>query len=148
MLQKKVKKRASLLVVLFSASVIAIFFILQSLNNNILYFKSPTEIKNNQDIALYFTRSAIKLSENFKHIGVYGFTVKALNKFVSLPLSKLEKDEGLEQLRALDNGMKIKITIVDDPNISINTKSLNDLNKISKELSLNHHQQLIQVNLD
>ena len=79
-------------------------------------------IKNNQDIALYFTRSAIKLSENFKHIGVYGFTVKALTKFVSLPLSKLEKDEGLEQLRALDNGMRIKITIVDDPNISINTK--------------------------
>ena len=50
MLQKKVKKRASLLVVLFSASAIAIFFILQSLNNNILYFKSPTDIKNNQDI--------------------------------------------------------------------------------------------------
>ena len=50
MLQKKVKKRASLLVVLFSISVIAIFFILQSLNNNILYFKSPTDIKNNQDI--------------------------------------------------------------------------------------------------
>ena len=52
MLQKKVKKRASLLVVLFSASVIAIFFILQSLNNNILYFKSPTDIKNIQDINL------------------------------------------------------------------------------------------------
>ena len=50
MLQKKVKKRVSLLVVLFSASVIAIFFILQSLNSNILYFKSPTDIKNNQDI--------------------------------------------------------------------------------------------------
>ena len=50
MLQKKVKKRASLLVVLFSSSVVAIFFILQSLNNNILYFKSPTDIKNNQDI--------------------------------------------------------------------------------------------------
>ena len=50
MLQKKVKKRASLLLALFSASVIAIFFILQSLNKNILYFKSPTDIKNNQDI--------------------------------------------------------------------------------------------------
>ena len=50
MLQKKVKKRASLLIILFSSSVIAIFFILQSLNNNILYFKSPTDIKNNQDI--------------------------------------------------------------------------------------------------
>ena len=50
MLQKKVKKRVSLLVVLFSSSAIAIFFILQSLNSNILYFKSPTDIKNNQDI--------------------------------------------------------------------------------------------------
>ena len=50
MLQKKVKKRVSLLIILFSSSVIAIFFILQSLNNNILYFKSPTDIKNNQDI--------------------------------------------------------------------------------------------------
>ena len=50
MLQKKVKKRVSLLVVLFSSSVIAIFFILKSLNSNILYFKSPTDIKNNQDI--------------------------------------------------------------------------------------------------
>ena len=79
-------------------------------------------IKNNQDMALYFTRNAIKLSKNFKHIGVYGFKVEALAKFASLPLSTLEKDEGLEQLRALDNGMKIKITIANDPNFSINTK--------------------------
>ena len=50
MLQKKVKKRVSLLIILFSSSAIAIFFILQSLNSNILYFKSPTDIKNNQDI--------------------------------------------------------------------------------------------------
>ena len=50
MLQKKVKKRVSLLIILFSSSVIAIFFILQSLNNNILYFKSPTDIQNNQDL--------------------------------------------------------------------------------------------------
>ena len=50
MLQKKVKKRVSLLVVLFSSSVIAIFVILKSLNSNILYFKSPTDIKNSQDI--------------------------------------------------------------------------------------------------
>ena len=50
MLQKKVKKRASLLLVSFSISVVAIFFIIQSLNNNIIYFKSPTYIKNNQDI--------------------------------------------------------------------------------------------------
>ena len=50
MLPKKVKKRASLLVITLLVSVIAIFFILQSLNKNILYFKSPTDIKNNQNI--------------------------------------------------------------------------------------------------
>ena len=50
MLPKKAKKRASLLAITLLVSVIAIFFILQSLNKNILYFKSPTDIKNNQNI--------------------------------------------------------------------------------------------------
>ena len=50
MLPKKVKKRASLLAITILISVIGIFFILQSLNKNILYFKSPTDIKNNQNI--------------------------------------------------------------------------------------------------
>ena len=50
MLPKKVKKRASLLVITLLVSVTGIFFILQSLNKNILYFKSPTDIKNNQNI--------------------------------------------------------------------------------------------------
>ena len=50
MLQKKVKKRASLLIVFFLVSVIAIFIVLKFLNKNILYFKSPTDIKTIQDI--------------------------------------------------------------------------------------------------
>ncbi len=50
MLPKKVKKRASLLAITLLVSVIGIFFVLQSLNKNILYFKSPTDIKNNQNI--------------------------------------------------------------------------------------------------
>ena len=50
MLPKKVKKRASLLAITLLVSMIGIFFILQSLNKNILYFKSPTDIKNNQNI--------------------------------------------------------------------------------------------------
>ena len=50
MLQKKVKKRASLLATLLLVSILAIFFILQTLNKNVLYFKSPTDIKNDQDI--------------------------------------------------------------------------------------------------
>ena len=50
MLPKKVKKRASLLAITLLVTVIGIFFILQSLNKNILYFKSPTDIKNDQNI--------------------------------------------------------------------------------------------------
>ena len=50
MLPKKVKKRASLLAITLLVSVTGFFFILQSLNKNILYFKSPTDIKNNQNI--------------------------------------------------------------------------------------------------
>ena len=50
MLPKKVKKRASLLAITLLVSVTGVFFILQSLNKNILYFKSPTDIKNNQNI--------------------------------------------------------------------------------------------------
>ena len=50
MLQKKVKKRASLLTIFLLVSVLAIFLILQSLDKNILYFKSPTDIKLSQDL--------------------------------------------------------------------------------------------------
>ncbi len=50
MLTKKVKKRASLLSISLIISFLAIFVILQSLKNNILYFKSPSDIKKNQEL--------------------------------------------------------------------------------------------------
>jgi cytochrome c-type biogenesis protein CcmE len=50
MLQKKAKKRATLLTALLLITLIAVFTILKSLNENILYFKSPTDIKTSQDI--------------------------------------------------------------------------------------------------
>ena len=50
MLQKKAKKRASLLTLFLLTSGLAIFLILKSLNKNILYFKSPTDINISQDI--------------------------------------------------------------------------------------------------
>ena len=49
MLTKKVKKRATLLSLILFSSLIAIFIILKTLSNNILYFKSPTDIRNSQD---------------------------------------------------------------------------------------------------
>ena len=50
MLSKKVKKRASLLAIFLLASVSGVFLILNTLNKNILYFNSPTDIKISQDI--------------------------------------------------------------------------------------------------
>ena len=50
MLTKKVKTRILFLFFIFSLSIVAIFFILKSLNRNILYFSSPTEIKQREDI--------------------------------------------------------------------------------------------------
>jgi 3-deoxy-manno-octulosonate cytidylyltransferase (CMP-KDO synthetase) len=67
--------------------------------------------------ALYFTRASYCPSgdgELYHHVGIYAFTKNALERFVNLPQSPLEKREKLEQLRALENGMKISVSIVDD----------------------------------
>ena len=50
MLTKKVKRRGLLLFSIFFLSLVAVYFILNSLNKNILYFSSPTEIKQREDI--------------------------------------------------------------------------------------------------
>jgi len=50
MLPKKVKKRASLLAIFLLASILGVFLILNTLNKNILYFNSPTDIKISQDL--------------------------------------------------------------------------------------------------
>lgn len=73
--------------------------------------------------ALYFSRNAIPYSGPYYfHVGLYGFRASSLEKFVSLPQSKLEKTEKLEQLRALENGMTIGIKILNKPApISIDT---------------------------
>jgi 3-deoxy-manno-octulosonate cytidylyltransferase (CMP-KDO synthetase) len=65
--------------------------------------------------ALYFTRATAPHGEGprYHHIGLYAYRRAALERFVSLPPSVLEQQEKLEQLRALEAGMRIDITIVD-----------------------------------
>lgn len=65
--------------------------------------------------ALYFTRATAPSGEGprYHHIGLYAYRRAALERFVSLPPSPLEKQEKLEQLRALEAGMRIDITVVD-----------------------------------
>ena len=66
--------------------------------------------------ALYFSRLPIPCNRDqkektkyFKHIGIYGYTKDFLSNFVSLPESFLERTEALEQLRVLENNMKIRV---------------------------------------
>jgi 3-deoxy-manno-octulosonate cytidylyltransferase (CMP-KDO synthetase) len=65
--------------------------------------------------ALYFTRARSPHGEGprYHHIGLYAYRRAALERFVSLPPSPLERQEKLEQLRALEAGMRIDVTLVD-----------------------------------
>ena len=65
--------------------------------------------------ALYFTRATAPYGDGprYHHIGLYAYRRAALERFVKLPPSPLEQQEKLEQLRALEAGMRIDITIVD-----------------------------------
>ena len=73
--------------------------------------------------ALYFTRAAAPTGEGplFYHVGIYAFTRAALERFVSLPPSPLETREKLEQLRALEAGMRIAVSRVDSVPLSVDT---------------------------
>jgi 3-deoxy-manno-octulosonate cytidylyltransferase (CMP-KDO synthetase) len=65
--------------------------------------------------ALYFTRATAPWGDGprYHHVGLYAYRRSALQRFVSLPPSPLEQQEKLEQLRALETGMRIDVTLVD-----------------------------------
>ncbi len=73
--------------------------------------------------ALYFSRRAVPWGEGplWHHIGVYAFRRAALERFVALPLSPLEEREKLEQLRALEAGMRIAVARVEHGPFGVDT---------------------------
>ena len=73
--------------------------------------------------ALYFTRATAPWGEGplFHHIGLYAYRRAALERFVDLPASLLEKRERLEQLRALEAGMRIDVAIIEDVPLGVDT---------------------------
>jgi len=73
--------------------------------------------------ALYFTRATAPYGEGplYHHIGIYAYTRRALQRFVSLPPSPLEMREKLEQLRALEAGMRIHVGLVDTVPLGVDT---------------------------
>jgi 3-deoxy-manno-octulosonate cytidylyltransferase (CMP-KDO synthetase) len=93
----------------------------------------PTRLR-----ALYFTRATAPWGEGdlFHHIGLYAYRRAALERFVSLPPSSLEKREKLEQLRALEAGMRIDVEIVETVPLGVDTP--HDLERAREILDGNH----------
>lgn len=73
--------------------------------------------------ALYFTRATAPAGEGplYHHVGLYAFRRAALERFVALPPSPLEQREKLEQLRALEAGMRIDAAIIDSVPLGVDT---------------------------
>ena len=79
--------------------------------------------------ALYFSRSLIPFGVGpvYHHIGIYAYSRDSLERFINLKQTSLEKRESLEQLRALEDNMDIKVGIVEDSPIGVD--NLADFNK-------------------
>ncbi len=88
--------------------------------------------------ALYFTRATAPYGEGplYHHIGIYAYARRALERFVSLPPSPLELRERLEQLRALEAGMRIHVALVDTVPLGVDTPP--DLERARELLQSRH----------
>lgn len=87
--------------------------------------------------ALYFSRAVIPFRRAgnpayYKHIGIYCYRRDFLKKFVSLPPSSMEMSESLEQLRVLENGYNIHVSVVDYNPIGVDT--LEDIRRVEEAL--------------
>jgi 3-deoxy-manno-octulosonate cytidylyltransferase (CMP-KDO synthetase) len=82
-----------------------------------------SEISPGRLRALYFTRATAPTGDGplYHHIGLYAYRRAALERFVKLPPSPLERRERLEQLRALEAGMRIDVAIVDTVPLGVDT---------------------------
>lgn len=82
-----------------------------------------TPIADHRLRALYFTRASAPSGDGplYHHIGIYAYRRASLERFVSLPPSPLERREKLEQLRALEAGMRIDVAIVDTVPLGVDT---------------------------
>jgi 3-deoxy-manno-octulosonate cytidylyltransferase (CMP-KDO synthetase) len=102
---------------------------------------NPNAVKVVTDLngrALYFSRATIPFDRDathpryFKHLGLYAYRKPALDRFVTLPESSLEKSERLEQLRFLENG--IPIYVGETPHDSVGVDTEEDLQRVMEIL--------------
>jgi 3-deoxy-manno-octulosonate cytidylyltransferase (CMP-KDO synthetase) len=132
---------------LLSANPRADIATLASRIENAADFSEPNNVKVACDAtgrALYFSRAPIPFNRDapatltpasLRHVGIYAYRVAALRRLASLPASRLELIEKLEQLRALENGMEIRVALaVERPLADVNTAA--DLERAERALLL------------
>jgi len=81
--------------------------------------------------ALYFSKAAVPWGEgpHYEHIGLYAYRRAALDRFVTLPRGILEQRERLEQLRALEAGMRISVSLIDPARLGVQVDTPADLER-------------------
>ena len=100
-------------------------------NKNVVKVITKDNIKTSDfSKAIDFVRDPVSNLKSFvyHHIGIYGFTKNSLSKYVNLKRSNLELDRNLEQMRALENNMKIDVLYTDSDPLSVDTQA--DLEEI------------------
>jgi 3-deoxy-manno-octulosonate cytidylyltransferase (CMP-KDO synthetase) len=139
-------QQLQLIISLFDNDKIEIGTLVRKIKTNKLLF-DPNVVKviiNNEGKALYFSRQTLPYVRNadkekwlegadfYEHIGIYAFRLKTLLKVIELPVSKLEKNEGLEQLRWLENAFDVYVKLTEFKAVSIDTPE--DLEKLNQFL--------------
>src|SRR5438270_615647 len=81
--------------------------------------------------ALYFSKSVVPWGEgpHYEHIGLYAYRREALERFVGLPRGVLEQREYLEQLRALEAGMRISVSLIEANRLGVQVDTPADLER-------------------
>ena len=81
--------------------------------------------------ALYFSKAVVPWGDgpHYEHIGLYAYRREALERFVTLPRGVLEKRERLEQLRALENGMTMSVSLIDPARLGVQVDTPADLER-------------------
>ncbi len=93
-------------------------------------------VRDNRGDALYFSRSPIPhggRGQALRHVGLYGYQTPVLRAFASMPPSLLERSESLEQLRALQNGFKIRVLLTNRPHLGVDRPE--DVARVETELA-------------
>ena len=103
---------------------------------NIVKVYFDEKLKNNDFLIpkdFFLTKKDLKAENIYHHIGIYAFTKDALTQYVKLPRSKLEIERNLEQMRALENNMTVKVGLSDSIPLGVDTEE--DLAKLKEEMN-------------